>query len=283
MTRPARCRAIARSASRPTRKAPRRLTPISRSKSAARGLEQRLLDQDAGVVDQHVQPAEPGQHGVEQRQHLCLVGHVRPQREGPLAGRSRRRPPRSSPAARGRRPPPGRPRPRSASAIARPIPLAPPVTSARLPASAPVMPSPRRDRRSRPGRSCSPHGRRRGTDRGRRRHRAPSGPAAPAPRGSASSIAASPTPARAATFVSERSAARVRTQPGQTALTRMPLRPELLGERPHEADVGVLGGDIGGEVGRARLAPDRGGQHDAAARPASAAPPRGSRSRCRSR
>ena len=45
----------ARSASRPTRKAPRRFTPISRSKSAARRLEQRLFDQDAGVVDEDVE------------------------------------------------------------------------------------------------------------------------------------------------------------------------------------------------------------------------------------
>ena len=58
MTRPDLCGAMTRSASRPTRKAPRRFTPISRSKSAARRVEQRLLDQDAGVVDEDVEAVE---------------------------------------------------------------------------------------------------------------------------------------------------------------------------------------------------------------------------------
>ena len=68
-----------------------------------RGLEQRLLDQDAGVVDQDVEAAETGDAVSNMRQHLALVGDVGLHGEGPapLRLRSRRPPLRSSPAARG--------------------------------------------------------------------------------------------------------------------------------------------------------------------------------------
>jgi hypothetical protein len=49
------------------------------------GLEQRLLDQDAGVVDQKIETAEPRQHGIDHRQHLVLLGDVRLQCAGPFA------------------------------------------------------------------------------------------------------------------------------------------------------------------------------------------------------
>ena len=50
-----------------------------------RGLEQRLLDQDAGVVDQDVETAERGERTLEHRQHRRLVGDVRAYGEGAAA------------------------------------------------------------------------------------------------------------------------------------------------------------------------------------------------------
>ena len=58
--------------------------------------------------------------------------------------------------------------------------------------------------------------------------------------------------ARTETSVSERKAARVLTQPGQTALTRMLRGPKFLGEHAHEAEIAVLRGDIGGKFRRPR-------------------------------
>ena len=67
---------MTRSASRPTRNAPRRLTPIRRSKILGRGLEQRLLEKDAGVVDQNVDAAAAGEDRLDHAQHLGLVGDI---------------------------------------------------------------------------------------------------------------------------------------------------------------------------------------------------------------
>jgi hypothetical protein len=46
------------------------------------GLEQRLLDQNAGIVDQDVETAEASLDSLEQGEHLCLVGNVSPDGEG---------------------------------------------------------------------------------------------------------------------------------------------------------------------------------------------------------
>ena len=67
-----------------------------------RGLEKRLLDQDARIVDQDVEAAEAGDDGLHHSQHLAFVGHVglHGERLAPLScnlgdhrfGRLRRRP-----------------------------------------------------------------------------------------------------------------------------------------------------------------------------------------------
>ena len=49
-------------------------------------LEQRFFDQDAGIVDQDVEPAEALLDGLEQSQHLRLVGDVRLHREDAALG-----------------------------------------------------------------------------------------------------------------------------------------------------------------------------------------------------
>ncbi len=111
------------------------------------GLQQRLLDQDAGIVDQDVEPAEARQNSVEHRDDLGLVGDVDLGRErlpaagghGSATSSIRSWSARSAIATR-------QPSAASARAMARPMPLAPPVTSARLPASEPLTPSPRRGR-----------------------------------------------------------------------------------------------------------------------------------------
>ena len=77
ITRPPPCLTMARSASRLIRNAPRKVTPISRSNSSAVLSSNGFLDQDAGIVDQNVETAEPVRYGREQREHLRLVGHVR--------------------------------------------------------------------------------------------------------------------------------------------------------------------------------------------------------------
>ena len=68
-------RDMARIASRPTRNTPRRLTAISRSNSGC-GVQERLVEQDAGIVDQDVEATQAWQGGIEHSQDLGLVGNT---------------------------------------------------------------------------------------------------------------------------------------------------------------------------------------------------------------
>ena len=76
---------MARIASRPTRNTPRRLTADQPVELGGGGVEQRLLDQDAGIVDQDVEPPRRWQGGIEHGQDLGLVGNVGPTGECPTA------------------------------------------------------------------------------------------------------------------------------------------------------------------------------------------------------
>ena len=65
-----RCRAMTRSASRPTRNAPRRLTPISRSKSAAVVSSSGFSIRMPALLTRMSSPPRRGKRALEHRQHL---------------------------------------------------------------------------------------------------------------------------------------------------------------------------------------------------------------------
>ena len=93
---------------------------------------------DAGVVDHHVQPAEALDREVDEPLHVVGVGDVGPPERDGIAERRCQRLALLRVDVGDRRP--VHPRRRSSSAVACPIPLAPPVTIATFPPSSPAAP-----------------------------------------------------------------------------------------------------------------------------------------------
>ena len=126
-------RSSTRIASRATRKWPVALTAKERSQSASAIVGHRRAVRDAGVRDEDVEPAVGEHRRLERRAHRGLAGHVHAEAERAPAADRRGDLVRDRARARPRR---GRatttcaPSAASRRATARPIPGAPPVTSA---------------------------------------------------------------------------------------------------------------------------------------------------------
>ena len=58
------------------RKTPRRLVLTTRSQSSIDEILDERLGEDAGVVDEDIDPAEPGKRRLRHRPHALLVAHI---------------------------------------------------------------------------------------------------------------------------------------------------------------------------------------------------------------
>src|SRR5229473_6883148 len=76
---------IAGIAKRETRNMLSTLTCMIRRQSATRGIDDGAASADPDIVVQEVEPAEPGECGIDDRAALRLVGHVGDERHGDAA------------------------------------------------------------------------------------------------------------------------------------------------------------------------------------------------------
>ena len=124
------------------RNTPVALTSMTLVHSSTRSLLEPAGAADAGIVDEHVEPTEAARRGGDRACPVALAGDVEVDEERLGRPRRRARPPRGVPSASRRSPITTRAPSRAKSlAVAAPIPRAPPLMSATLPASRVGMPT----------------------------------------------------------------------------------------------------------------------------------------------